>query len=85
MQQRIRIKDIAAQTGVSIGTVDRVLHNRGHVAPEVRIRVLRVMEEMGYQPNMVARSLANNKKHSELQLFYLISVSTPIGNNPRKV
>lgn len=62
MQQRIRIKDIAAQTGVSIGTVDRVLHNRGHVAPEVRIRVLRVMEEMGYQPNMVARSLANNKK-----------------------
>ena len=62
MHHRIRIKDIAAQTGVSIGTVDRVLHNRGHVSAEVRIRVLQVMEEMGYQPNMVARSLANNKK-----------------------
>ena len=62
MHQRIRIKDIAAQTGVSIGTVDRVLHNRGHVSADVRVRVLRVMEEMGYQPNMVARSLANNKK-----------------------
>jgi LacI family transcriptional regulator len=62
MQQRIRIKDIAAQTGVSIGTVDRVLHNRGHVSADVRTRVLQVMEEMGYQPNMVARSLANNKK-----------------------
>lgn len=62
MHQRIRIKDIAAQTGVSIGTVDRVLHNRGHVSEEVRNRVLKVMEEMGYQPNMVARSLANNKK-----------------------
>lgn len=60
--QRIRIKDIAAQTGVSIGTVDRVLHNRGHVSPDVRLRVLQVMDEMGYQPNMVARSLANNKK-----------------------
>ena len=62
MQQRIRIKDIAAKTGVSIGTIDRVLHNRGHVSPDVRQRVLQVMEEMGYQPNMVARSLANNKK-----------------------
>lgn len=62
MHQRIRIKDIAAQTGVSIGTVDRVLHNRGHVSAAVRIRVLQVMEDMGYQPNMVARSLANNKK-----------------------
>ncbi|HOY04049.1 MAG TPA: substrate-binding domain-containing protein [Saprospiraceae bacterium] len=62
MQQKIRIKDIAAQTGVSIGTVDRVLHNRGHVSPDVRARVLKVMEEMGYEPNMMARSLANNKK-----------------------
>ncbi|MBL7782260.1 MAG: substrate-binding domain-containing protein [Saprospiraceae bacterium] len=62
MQQKIRIKDIAAQTGVSIGTVDRVLHNRGHVSPDVRARVLQVMEEMGYEPNIMARSLANNKK-----------------------
>ena len=60
MQQKIRIKDIAAQTGVSIGTVDRVLHNRGHVSPDVRARVLKVMEEMGYEPNIMARSLANS-------------------------
>lgn len=69
MHQRIRIKDIAAQTGVSIGTVDRVLHNRGHVSPEVRMRVLQVMEEMGYEPNMVARSLANNKKTYRLAVI----------------
>ncbi len=62
MSQRIRIKDIAEQTGVSIGTVDRVLHNRGHVSAEVRERVIKVMREMGYEPNIVARSLANNKK-----------------------
>lgn len=62
MSQRIRIKDIAQQTGVSIGTVDRVLHNRGHVSAEVRERVVNVMREMGYEPNIVARSLANNRK-----------------------
>jgi len=62
MSQRIRIKDIAKQTGVSIGTVDRVLHNRGHVSTAVRERVIKVMREMGYEPNIVARSLANNKK-----------------------
>lgn len=62
MNQRIRIKDIAEKTGVSIGTIDRVLHNRGHVAADVRERVEQAMQEMGYEPNIVARSLANNKK-----------------------
>ncbi|MBV6443222.1 MAG: LacI family DNA-binding transcriptional regulator [Haliscomenobacteraceae bacterium CHB4] len=62
MKQRIRIKDIAAQTGVSPGTVDRVLHDRGNVAPEVRERILRAMQEMGYEPDIVARSLAIKRK-----------------------
>lgn len=69
MSQRIRIKDIAAQTGVSPGTVDRVLHNRGNVAPEVRARVLQVMKEMGYEPNLMARSLANNKKQLRIAVI----------------
>ncbi|MBK7937081.1 MAG: LacI family DNA-binding transcriptional regulator [Lewinellaceae bacterium] len=62
MSQRPRIKDIAEQAGVSSGTVDRVLHERGNVAPDVRERILQVMEEMGYEPNLMARSLANNRK-----------------------
>lgn len=33
MTQKIRIKDIAARAGVSVGTVDRVLHNRPNVSP----------------------------------------------------
>lgn len=61
MKQRIRIIDIAERTGVSIGTVDRVIHNRGHVAEAVRQRVLAVMEEMGYVPNIMARTLATNR------------------------
>ncbi len=35
----VRIKDIAAKANVSIGTVDRVLHNRGRVSEEVRQKV----------------------------------------------
>jgi LacI family transcriptional regulator len=61
MNPRIRIKDIAEQTGVSIGTVDRVIHNRGHVARDVKERVLQTMERLGYEPNIIGRMLANNK------------------------
>ncbi len=62
MSKKITIKDIAKHAGVSIGTVDRVLHNRGNVSPEVQARVLEHMRDMGYEPNLMARSLANNKK-----------------------
>lgn len=55
---RATIKMIAEQAGVSIGTVDRVLHNRPYVKPEVRERVLQVMEELDYRPNRMASALA---------------------------
>lgn len=61
-EQRITLKDIAERVGVSTGTVDRVLHKRGHVAAEIRERIEQAMEEMGYEPNIAARSLANNHK-----------------------
>lgn len=51
---RATIKMIAERAGVSIGTVDRVLHDRPYVKEEVRRRVLEVMEELDYQPNRVA-------------------------------
>lgn len=62
MSHRITIKDIAAYTGVSVGTVDRVLHGRGHVSPVVTERILVAMKELGYAPNILARALANNHK-----------------------
>lgn len=56
-----RIKDIAAKANVSVGTVDRVLHNRGEVAEETRLHVLSIIEKMGYTPNILAKSLASKK------------------------
>jgi LacI family transcriptional regulator len=61
MAKRVRIKDIAERAGVSKGTVDRVIHNRGNVAPEVKKRVLEVMETLNYRPNALASALAYNK------------------------
>jgi LacI family transcriptional regulator len=58
---RIRIRDIAEMTGVSIGTVDRVLHNRGEVKGDTYERVMSVVRELGYTPNLLAKSLALKK------------------------
>ena len=62
-QNRIRIKDIAKKAGVSIGTVDRVLHDRGEVSVETRKKVLRILDELDYKPNIIASTLASNKEH----------------------
>jgi LacI family transcriptional regulator len=59
---KIRIKDIALLAGVSEGTVDRVLHNRGEVSAKSLEAVNRALTELNYSPNLFARSLAS-KKH----------------------
>ena len=56
------IKDIARMSGVSAGTVDRVLHNRGDVSFSSSENVQKVLEEIDYHPNMFAIGLAA-KKH----------------------
>jgi len=60
----VRIKDIAEKAGVSTGTVDRVLHKRGKVAPDVERRVLQVLNDMNYEPNLIARALGSNKSYN---------------------
>jgi LacI family transcriptional regulator len=61
MNNRIRIKDIAQKAGVSKGTVDRVLHNRGNVSKSAREKVQKAMEELDYSPNIIASALAYNR------------------------
>lgn len=68
MNDKIRIKDIAERAGVSVGTVDRVLHERPNVSAEARKRVEKALEEMNYQPNMYASALAYNKSYT----FYVL-------------
>ena len=60
---KIRIKDIAILSGVSVGTVDRVLHNRPNVSKEAREKVEKALKEMDYHPNVYASALAYNKSY----------------------
>ncbi|GAC1468958.1 MAG: substrate-binding domain-containing protein [Ktedonobacteraceae bacterium] len=53
----VKIMDVARYVGVSSATVSRVISHSAGVRPDVRARVLAAMEELGYQPNRVARSL----------------------------
>lgn len=61
MNKNITIKDIAKAAGVSTGTVDRVIHGRGNVSPKKRSIVLKIMNELGYEKNLIASALALNK------------------------
>ena len=61
MNKKIRIKDIAERAGVSVGTVDRVLHNRPNVSAASLDKVNNVLKELNYEPNMYASALAYNR------------------------
>jgi LacI family transcriptional regulator len=55
------IRDIAEALGTSIGTVDRALHGRSGVSERTKVKVLRMAEQLGYKPNIAARSLKLNR------------------------
>ncbi len=58
---KVKISDIAKQAGVSSGTVDRVIHNRGEVAAKTREKILAIIREMNYEPDILASTLASKK------------------------
>jgi LacI family transcriptional regulator len=62
-RSKIRIKDIALLSGVSEGTVDRVIHNRGEVSAKSLEAVNKTLKELDYSPNLFARSLASKKQY----------------------
>ncbi|MFZ6009181.1 MAG: substrate-binding domain-containing protein [Bacteroidota bacterium] len=61
--KNVRIKDIAQLAGVSVGTVDRVLHNRGRVSEDALKKVMTVLDQIDYKPNLIARTLGANKSY----------------------
>lgn len=69
-QKTVRIRDIADALGISIGTVDRALHNRGRIDETTRERVLQMAKTLGYRPNAAARFLSSKRR-------IRISVSLP--------
>ncbi|WP_317162831.1 LacI family DNA-binding transcriptional regulator [Sunxiuqinia indica] len=80
--KRIRIKDIAEKANVSIGTVDRVLHKRGEVSKATREKIMKIIEELDYHPNILASALASKKTHSLAVLIPDSSVEEAYWNKP---
>jgi LacI family transcriptional regulator len=56
---RVTIIDVAKEANVSAGTVSNALTGKRPVADTTRQRILAVIEELGYQPNLLARGLVN--------------------------
>lgn len=70
------IKDIAQAAGVSRGTVDRVLHNRGHVDSAVAERIFNIAKELSYRPNRAGQALANMGRKRRIGIV-MPSLSNP--------
>ncbi|WP_100406446.1 LacI family DNA-binding transcriptional regulator [Bacillus solitudinis] len=60
----ITIKDIAKQAGVSYSTVSKALRNSPLVKEPTKKKIIRIAEQLGYQPNIVARSLVQKKSYT---------------------
>ncbi len=60
----ITIKDIARMADVSIGTVDRVIHNRGRFSDSTRKKVEKIIRETGYKTNIIASQLVKARTHN---------------------
>ena len=72
---KVRLEDVAEYANVSPTTVSRVLNNRGSISDKTRKKVNNAIEELGYFPNEIARSLYGNKTK-------LIGVLFPNVSNP---
>ncbi|VBB43344.1 conserved hypothetical protein [uncultured Paludibacter sp.] len=71
--ENITIKQIAKLAGVSAGTVDRVLHNRGKVSVKNLEKINKVLQSVDYKPNIIASALASNK-------IYRLAAVIPVSN-----
>jgi len=72
---RVSLKDVASHVGVSVKTVSNVVNNHPHVAPAMRERVQRAIDELGYRPNLTARHLRKGRTG-------IIALAVPELGNP---
>jgi LacI family transcriptional regulator len=61
LRARVTIVDVARAANVSTQTVSRAINNKDEIRPETRQHVLAVAEQLGYQPNSLARGLATDR------------------------
>ena len=60
----MKIEEIAKLSGFSKSTVSRVISNNGYVSKKTKEKILKIIEEVNYIPNGIARSLSSNKTNT---------------------
>ena len=75
-EPRLNLREVAERAGVAMSSVSRVLSDHPDVSPRMRSRVLAVVQELGYEPNLLAQSL---RRGSTLSAgFVLRDISSPL-------
>lgn len=69
------LKDVAKEAGLAVGTVSRILNNRGYISDEARKKVYDAMERLNYKPNEIARSLYRKRSN-------ILGVIVPMVSHP---
>lgn len=75
MSSNPTIKEVAAKSGVGIGTVSRVLNNSPQISEATRKKVMDAIKELNYVPNVAGKRLSQNKS-------YVIAVVIPVIDHP---
>ncbi|HEX7057125.1 MAG TPA: LacI family DNA-binding transcriptional regulator [Bacilli bacterium] len=63
MDREINISDVAERAGVSIATVSNVINDKGRVSEKTKLKVKKIIEQLGYAPNLPARHLKTRRTH----------------------
>ncbi len=63
-RRRWTITDVAERAGVSVGTASKALNGRGNLSAETRLRVIQIADDLGFQPNALARSLLAGRSYT---------------------
>ncbi len=61
---KVTLKDVALKAGVTPATVSMVINNKKNISESTKKNVWKIIDELGYYPNIVARGLATNKSNS---------------------
>lgn len=81
-KELVGVKEIARRANVSIATVDRVLHDRPGVSQKTKEKILAIIQELDYKPNILARRLASGRPLNLYTLIPEVSAETDYWSVP---